>query len=85
MPQHLPIELVGERIDRRVHVGLDAFGVDFLAANVEIGGDLLSELVDRQHDVHIDHVVEVARHALKLGCHVFANGGGDQQAMAGKV
>src|SRR5882672_7763205 len=43
--EHLAVELVGERVDRRVHVGLDAFGVDVLAAHVHIGRYLLPELV----------------------------------------
>src|SRR5262249_23652822 len=30
--EHLPVELVRERVDRRVHVRLDALGVDILAA-----------------------------------------------------
>src|SRR2546423_1090604 len=85
VPRNLPVELVGQRIDRRVHVGFDALGVDFLAADVKVAGDLLPELVDRQPDVDVDHVVEVARNTLELGRYVFANGGRDQEVMAGQV
>src|SRR5205814_1439133 len=85
VPQNLAVELVGQRIDRGVHVGLDALGVDLLAADVKVGGDLLPELVDRQHDIDVDHVVEVPRYTLKLGRYVFANGGRDQEVMAGQV
>src|SRR5664279_1673968 len=64
VPQDLAIELVGQRIDGRVHVGVDALGVDFLAAYMEIGGDLLPELVDGEDDVYVDDVVEMARNAV---------------------
>ena len=34
--QHLAVELVGERVDRRVHVGLDGLDVDVLAPRVQV-------------------------------------------------
>src|SRR5450631_2552197 len=85
MTQYLPVELVGERVDGRVHVFLDAFGMNLLAADVKVGADLLSELVDRKHDVYIDHMVEMACNSLELGGNVFPDGGGDQKVMAGEV
>src|SRR6266567_2794966 len=82
---HLAIELVGQRVDRRVHVGIDAFGVDVLAADVKVGGDLLPELVDREHDIDVDHVIEMPGDAVELRRHVIADRRCDHEMMAGQV
>src|SRR6266545_2595302 len=81
----LLLELEHERVDRRIHVGLDAFGVDVLAAYVQIGRHLLPELVDREHDVDVDNVVEVTRQPLELVCHVGADRRRDVEVMAAQV
>src|SRR5689334_7549923 len=81
----LSIELVGQHVDCRVHVGLDGFRVKVLAAQVHGGLDLLLQLVHRQHDVHVDHVIEVARHALQLVAHVAAERGRDVDMVAGEL
>ena len=65
--EHLAIELVRKCVDRRVHVRLDAFGVDFLAAHMQIGRYLLPELVDREHDIDVDYMVEVPGQTHELG------------------
>src|SRR6266571_3937844 len=48
--EHLAIELVCKRVDRRVHVGLDAFGMDVLAAYVQIVRHVGA---DRRRDVEV--------------------------------
>src|SRR5439155_18767569 len=83
--EHLAIELVRERVDRCVHVRLDAFGVDVLAAHVQIGRYLLPELVDGEHDIDVDDVVEVTRQPLQLGRHVGADRRRDVEMMAAQV
>ena len=83
--QHLPVELVGERVDRRVHVGLDALGVEVLAAYVQVRLDFLSKLVHRQDDADVDHVVEMTREAVELRDDVVADGGRDLEVIAGEV
>ena len=85
VPQHLAVQLVGERVDRRVHVGIDALGVDVLAAYMQVGRDLLPELVDGQNDVHVDDMVEMPGHAVELRSHVTANGRRDDEMMTAQV
>src|SRR5947207_12484136 len=83
--EHLAIELVRKSVDGRVHVGLDAFGVNVLAAHVQIGRYLLPELVDGEDDVDVDDVVEVTRQALELGRHVGADRRRDVEMMAAEI
>src|SRR5258706_7585629 len=83
--QHLPVELVGEQIDRRVEIVLFALAVQVLAGHVQRDFRLLAHLVDREDDVGVDHVVEMPAHAFELGAHVAANGGGHVELMAAHV
>jgi hypothetical protein len=83
--EHLTVELVRKRIDRGVHVGFHALGVDILAADMQVGRDLLPELVDRQHDVHVDDVIEVSRHPHQLVDHVITDRGRDVEMMTAQV
>ena len=83
--EHLAIEFVGKRVDRCVHVRLDAFGVDILAAHVQISGYLLPELVDREHDVDVDYVVKVPGQADQLDRHVGADRRRDFEMMTAQI
>src|SRR2546422_9872697 len=83
--QHLPVELVGEQIDRRVKILLDAFAVQVLAAHVQGDFGLLAHLVDGEDDVGVDHMVEMPGDALELGAHVAADGRGHVEMMAAHV
>src|SRR6185437_14628254 len=84
VPQHLAVELVGEQVDRRVHIGIDALGVEVLAADVHVGFDDLLQLVDGKHDAHVDHMVEMPVDPLELGDDVRADGRGDFEVIAGE-
>src|SRR5205823_945258 len=83
--QHLPVELVGEQIDRRVEIVLDALAMQVLAAHVQRDFGLLAHLVDGEDDVGVDHMVEMAADALELGAHVAADGRGHVEMMAAHV
>src|SRR5512132_82081 len=83
--QHLPVELVGERVDRRVHVGIDALGVDVLAAHVHVRLHLLSQLVDRKHHTDVDHMIEMTVDALELGNDVGPDRRRDFEMVASEV
>jgi len=83
--QHLPVELVGEDVDRRVHVGFDALRVQVLAAHVQRGFAFLLQLVDREHDGDVDDVVEVTGDAVELRRHVVAQRGRHVDMMAGQL
>src|SRR6266700_585513 len=82
---HLPVELVGECVDGRVHIRLHAFGVELLAADMQVGRDLLSELVDCKHHVDVDDVIEMACNAFQLVDDVRPDRRGDVQMMAAKT
>src|SRR5271165_2606048 len=71
--EHLAVKLVGKCVDRRVHVRLDAFGMDLLATYMQVGCDLLPELVDREHDVDVDDVVEMAGQSHQFDGYVGAD------------
>src|SRR5438477_4557162 len=85
VPQHLPVELVGEQIDRRVEIVLYALAMQVLAAHVQRDFGLLAHLVDGEDDVGVDHMVEMPGHAFELRSHVAANGGGHVEMMAAHV
>ena len=57
--EDLPVELVSQAVDGRIHVGVDAFDVDVLAAHVHGGLDLVVQFVDGDDDIDVDDVVEV--------------------------
>ena len=56
-----------------------------LPRTCSVGLDLLSQLVHRQDDVDVDHVVEMPRDALELRDDVVADRGRDVEMMAGEV
>src|SRR5438034_2776203 len=83
--QHLPVELVGEQIDRRVEIVLHALAMQVLAAHVQRDFGVVAQRADGEDDVGVDHVVETAADALELGAHVAADGRGHVEMMAAHV
>src|SRR5258708_7472224 len=83
--QHLAVELVGEEIDRRVQVLLDALAVQVLAAHVQRDFGFLALLVDGEDDVGVDDVVEMPADALDLGVHVAAQRRGHFDMMTAHI
>jgi hypothetical protein len=63
--------------------GIDALGMQVLAANVHVGLDLLLQLVDTQHHCDVDHVIEMTGCPRQLGHDVGADRRGDFQVVAG--
>jgi hypothetical protein len=80
---HQALELVGQRVDRRVHVGLVGHRMDRVAAHVQGRLGLVSQLLHREDPVRVDHLVEMAHDALAFLLQVAAQGGGDLDVMAG--
>src|ERR1700704_251396 len=56
---YAPIEFVGERVDRRIHVVFGRLGVDLVSPQHERCFCLVAELLDREHAVNIDELFEV--------------------------
>src|SRR5262245_230268 len=76
------VELVRERVDRRVHVLVLRVRVDHGAADAERRLRLVLELLDREHAVHVDDALEVPQHAIELLAHVVAEGRRDLDVVA---
>src|SRR4051812_15997934 len=81
---HAAVELVCQQIYGGVHVFLGGVGMDGIAAHMQCGFGLLSELLNREYAMHVDNVVEMARNALELPLHVGAHRRGDFDMMTGK-
>ena len=71
----LPVELVDQGVDGRVHVVLDRVGKQGVAADVDRGLRLVPQLLDRQDAVHVGDVVEMPFQARQLAVDVVAQGG----------
>src|SRR5690349_24135740 len=82
--QHAAVELVGQQIDGGVHVFFRGIGMDRIAAYMQGGFGLLSELLNRQDAMHVDYVVEMAGNALELLLDIGAHRRGDFDMMTGK-
>ena len=63
---HAPVELVGQRVDRGVHVAVDRVGMNDRTAYPQCRLCPVLQFLDRQHAVHVNHVLEVAHDALQL-------------------
>src|SRR5512147_784588 len=68
----LPVELVDEDIDRRIHVRFDRVGVDRSAAHVNRGFRFVLQLLDGQYAVDIRQVIEMSLESRELGTDVVA-------------
>src|SRR5690606_14320429 len=76
---NLAIDFVGQKVDGSVEVFVTRFAVDVLAwqADGDVGDVLY--LFDREHDLCVNDVVEVATDARHFVGGVFSDGGGDFQ------
>src|ERR1044071_1656220 len=79
--EHAAVELVGQQVDGGVHVFLGGIGMDGIAAHMQRGFGLLSELLNRQHAMHVDYVVEMARNPFEFLFDVRAHRRGDFDMM----
>ena len=60
------VELVGQQVDGGVHVFFGGVGVDRVAADVQRRLGLLSQLLHRQHTVHVDDLVEMPCRCVRV-------------------
>jgi hypothetical protein len=60
------VQLVRQAIDGGVHVFFGCVRVDGAAAHVQRGLGFLSQLLYRQHTVHVDDLIKMSADALEL-------------------
>jgi hypothetical protein len=60
------VELVGQQVDGGVHVFLGGLGMDGVAAHMQCGFGLLSELLNGENAMHVDYVIEMTRNTFEL-------------------
>src|ERR1700733_16087750 len=77
------IEFVCKAVNGGVHVGLHIVGMDGAAADVQRRLRRLSELLHRQHTMHIDDMIEMAHDSFEFFLHIGAQRGGDFDVMTG--
>ena len=61
---HLTIQLVGNVINRCIQIRVNAFDEDIFAGYVQCDFRLLVQLLDAEHDVNVDDVIEMTRDFL---------------------
>src|SRR5579863_1529323 len=64
------VELIGQKVNGRVHVLFGRIRVDRITADVQRRFRLLSQLLHRQHTVHVDDLVEMSADTFELLLHV---------------
>jgi len=69
---HLAIDLVEHRVDRRIHVLFDGIGEHRGPAGFHRRLRLVAQLLDAEHDMDTNQLVEMTLDSLKLGFNVFA-------------
>ena len=80
---HQAVEFIGERIDGGVHVRCGRFGMDIGARHAQRGLRRVPQLLDGQHAMGIDQLVEVTHDAFHLFDHVGAHRFGDLDMASG--
>ena len=70
--QYLAVELVDQRIDRGIHVGVVAFDENVLAAEMNVGFYFLLQLVYGENHVNVYDVIEMPCNARELAGDVLA-------------
>src|SRR5688572_26373352 len=78
------VELVGEGVDRGVHVGVLRVGVDHRATHADRRLGLVLQLLDGQDAAHVDDSLEMAQYAVQLPADVLAQRWRNLDVMAGK-
>src|SRR5690606_26997023 len=69
-----PVELVGQQVDRRVHVDGAGVGVEVLAGKVDRGFGAVVGLVQAELGADLERLLEMPRQALELGLDIVAQG-----------
>ena len=82
---HAPVELVRERIDRRVHVVCDRIGIDRDAAHRNGRFRLVTQLFDGQDAVQVDRSVETLHDAAEFLRGIGVQGRGDFDVVTAQV
>jgi hypothetical protein len=79
------VELVGQRVDRGVHILLDCIRVNGAAPEQDGGFSLVAQLFDGQDAMNVYYVVRVPDDAVELFLDVSLEGGSDIDMVAGDV
>ncbi len=80
-----PIELVGEGIDRCVHILFDGVGVYRAAVQKNRGFGFVSQLFYGEDAVNVNDAVRVSDDAIQLFLHIAFEGGSDIDMMTRDV
>ncbi len=81
----LPIELIDELVDGRVHVLFGGISVNVVSGHMEPRLGLLSELFDTETDLNTGYVIDVSCDPLELHGDVFPQSGSDLDVMTAQV
>ena len=82
---HLPVQLVGQYIDRRVHIFMYGVGKDIGAVDMHGGFRLLPHLLNAENDMHIGHIVEMTLETLELVVDIVLQGISNVHMMTGQA
>src|SRR6202040_1074165 len=77
------VQLVRQTIDGGVHVFFGCVGVNGAAAHVQRGLGFLSQLLYRQHTVHVDDLIKMSADALELLLDITPQRRGDFDVVTG--
>src|SRR3546814_4802810 len=69
-----PVELVGQQVDRRVHVDGAGVGMEDLAGEVDRGLGAVVGLVEAELGADLEGLLEMPRQALELALDIVAQG-----------
>src|SRR5690606_2996319 len=73
----LAIDFVSQKVDGSVEVFITRFAMDVFAGQADSHFSNMLQLLDREHDLYVNDVVEVSTYARHLLRCIFADGGGD--------
>ncbi|MNI74766.1 hypothetical protein D3C73_1308720 [compost metagenome] len=79
------IQLVGQCVDRRVHIGMFRVGDHFIAGNMQRGFDFLLQFFDGHRDLHISDLVEMSLQSFEFFADVGAKRFGHFQLVSTDV
>ena len=81
----LPINLVAQRINRRIQILIGGIGENFVAGNMNGGFSFLDQLVDAQNHLGAGDVVKMTLNALQLVVHLVVQRRGAFQMMSAQT
>jgi hypothetical protein len=79
--QDLPVEAIGNHIDRCVKIGINRLGKQILALDMKRDLGLLLKLFDPENRIDVDDLIEVTPDPVELALDVFAQRRGDVDVM----